>query len=125
MCQNPVAHILSFPDLIGESREMAKDYYIYILASKRNRTLYIGVTSDLIKRVWEHKNKIVESFTQKYNINRLVYYEQCQDAENAIRREKRLKKYNRTWKLDLIEEFNPEWKDLYNDITGSPGQAGG
>ncbi|MEF9426040.1 MAG: GIY-YIG nuclease family protein [Candidatus Mariimomonas ferrooxydans] len=103
---------------------MEKDYYVYILASKRNGTLYIGITSDLIKRVWEHKNKVVEGFTQKYNVDKLVYYEQYQDAENAIRREKRLKKYNRKWKLDLIEKFNPNWKDLYDDISGLSDQVG-
>jgi putative endonuclease len=102
---------------------MGKDYYVYILASKRNGTLYIGITSDLIKRVWEHKNKLVEGFTQKYNVDKLVYYEQYQDAENAIRREKRLKKYNRKWKLDLVEKFNPNWKDLYYDISGLSDQA--
>ena len=115
---------MSFPDLIGESREMAKDYYVYILASKRNGTLYIGVTSNLIKRVWEHKNKIVEGFSEKYNINKLVYYEQCQDVENAIRWEKRLKKYNRKWKLDLIEKSNPNWNDLYDEISGLSDQVG-
>jgi putative endonuclease len=103
---------------------MEKDYYVYILASKRNGTLYIGITSDLIKRVWEHKNKVVEGFTQKYNVDKLVYYEQYQDAENAIRREKRLKKYSRKWKLDLIEKFNPNWKDLYDDISGLSDQVG-
>jgi putative endonuclease len=102
---------------------MEKDYYVYILASKRNGTLYIGITSDLIKRAWEHKNKVVEGFTQKYNVDKLVYYEQYKDAENAIRRGKRLKKYNRKWKLDLIEKFNPNWKDLYDDISGLSDQA--
>jgi len=92
--------------------------------------LYIGVTSNLIKRVWEHKNKLAEGFTKKYSVNQLVYYEQYQDAENAIKREKRLKDYNRKWKLELIEKLNPDWKDLYEEIlTGfpsqSPGQAGG
>jgi putative endonuclease len=81
--------------MIGESREMEKDYYVYILASNRNGTLYIGITSDLLKRVWEHKNKVVKGFTQKHSVDKLVYYEQYQDAKNAIRREKRQKKYNR------------------------------
>ena len=104
---------------------MEKDYYVYILASKRNGTLYIGITSDLIKRVWEHKNKFVDGFTKRYNINKLVYYEQYSDPENAIKREKRLKKYNRKWKLNLIEEVNPDWKDLYEEITtGLPEQVG-
>ncbi|MBE0428029.1 MAG: GIY-YIG nuclease family protein [Nitrospirae bacterium] len=103
---------------------MQKSFYVYILASKRNGTLYTGVTSDLIKRVWEHKKKLAEGFTEKYCIDKLVYYEQFQDAEYAIKREKRLKKYNRKWKLDLIEKSNPEWKDLYEElISGFPGQA--
>jgi len=110
--------------LIGESRDMGKDYYVYILASKRNGTLYIGVTSNLIKRVWEHKNKGVKGFTGQYDVDKLVFYEQYRDPVNAIRREKRLKKYNRKWKLDLIEKFNQQWKDLYDEIPGLSGQAG-
>ena len=83
---------------------MDKNYYVYILASRRNGTLYIGVTSDLIKRTWEHKNKAVEGFTKRYGVDNLVYFEQFNDSENAIKREKRLKKYNRKWKLELIEK---------------------
>ena len=94
-----------------------KYYYVYILASQRNGTLYIGIPSNLIKRVWEHKNKFVDGFTKKYNINKLVYYEQYSDPENAIKREKGLKKYNRKWKLTLIEKANPQWKDLYEEVT--------
>lgn len=102
---------------------MAKEFYVYILASRRNGTLYIGVTSDLIRRVWQHKNKFAQGFTKKYNVDKLVYFEQCSDAENAICREKRLKKYNRKWKLDLIEKMNPEWIDLYEGLlSGLPGQ---
>jgi len=104
---------------------MGKNFYVYILASQRNGTLYIGVTSDLIKRIWEHKNKLAEGFTKQYDVNRLVYYEHLLDAENAIKREKRLKKYNRKWKTDLIEKANPDWKDLYEDlISGFPDQVG-
>ena len=88
-------------------------YYIYILANKRNGTLYIGVTSNLVKRVYEHKNNIIEGFTKKYNIQKLVYYEITDDIESAIRREKQLKKWNRKWKINLIENSNPEWRDLY------------
>ena len=88
-------------------------YYIYILANKRNGTLYIGVTSNLVKRVYEHKNNIIEGFTKKYNIHKLVYYETTNDIESAIRREKQLKKWNRKWKTNLIENSNPEWIDLY------------
>ena len=93
-----------------------KDYYVYILASQQNTALYVGVTSDLVKRVWEHKNKIVEGFTQKYNVTRLVYYECYDDPADAILREKRLKKWNRQWKNELIEKKNPAWKDLYEEI---------
>ena len=101
---------------------MNKDYFIYILASQRNGTLYIGITSDLIKRVWQHKEKLADGFTKKYNVNRLVYFEQFRDPESAIRREKRLKKYTRQWKINIIEKENPEWKDLYETlVSGYPG----
>ena len=104
---------------------MEKSYYVYILASRRNGTLYIGVTSELIKRIWEHKNKLVQGFTEKYDVDKLVYYEQFNDAEYAIRREKRLKKYNRKWKTDIIEKLNPDWKDLYEElISGFPDRVG-
>jgi putative endonuclease len=90
-----------------------KYYYVYILASKYKGTLYIGVTSNLPKRVSEHKNDLVEGFTKKYQVHRLVYYEVHEDAYEAIRREKQLKKWNRQWKINLIEEKNPDWNDLY------------
>ncbi len=93
-----------------------KNYYIYILASERNGTLFIGVTSDLIKRVYNDKNKLVEGFTTKYNIDKLIYYEITENIESAIRREKQLKKWNRNWKLELIEKSNPDWKDLYFEL---------
>ena len=89
---------------------------VYILASKKNGTLYIGVTSDLIKRIWQHKNKVVSGFTEDYQVNSLVYFEQLDDMENAITREKVLKKWNRAWKIRLIEKTNPNWLDLYYDI---------
>ncbi len=89
---------------------------LYILASKPNGTLYIGVTSNLIKRVWEHKNNRVEGFTQKYGVHQLVYFEFHGDMASAITREKRLKKWNRSWKMHLIEEQNPDWKDLYDGL---------
>jgi putative endonuclease len=82
-------------------------YYVYILTSKPYGTLYIGVTNDLVRRVWEHKNDFVEGFTKKYGVHRLVYYEQCGDVESAITREKQMKKWNRRWKLELIEKMNP------------------
>ena len=93
-----------------------KFYFIYILASKRNGTLYIGVTSNLPKRVWEHKNNLVEGFTKKYNVHNLVYFEQTENAQSAFLREKQLKKWKREWKIELIEKDNPEWKDLYEKI---------
>jgi putative endonuclease len=89
------------------------NYYVYILASKRNGTLYIGITSDLKKRIFEHKNDLIEGFTKKYGVHDLVYYEQTNDVKSAIEREKALKKWKRSWKLALIEGENPDWKDLY------------
>lgn len=91
---------------------------VYILASKRNGTLYTGVTSDLIKRVWQHKNKQAEGFTRKYNVSMLVWYEQHETMESAITREKQIKEWRREWKLELIEKKNPDWQDLYSDILG-------
>ena len=95
---------------------MDKQFYLYILASKRNGTLYIGVTSDLVKRIWKNKNKLVEGFTEKYNVNKLVYYEAHSDAESAITQERQMKKWRRAWKMRLIEGRNPEWRDLFSDI---------
>ncbi|MCK4788829.1 MAG: GIY-YIG nuclease family protein [Desulfobacteraceae bacterium] len=95
---------------------MEKQFYVYMLASKRNGTLYLGVTSDIVKRVWQHKNGLAEGFTRKYGIKYLVYYEIHEDAENAIKRERQLKKWRRPWKLELLEEKNSEWRDLYVDI---------
>ncbi|UCD55040.1 MAG: GIY-YIG nuclease family protein [Candidatus Omnitrophota bacterium] len=91
-------------------------YYVYILASKRNGTLYIGMTNDLIKRVYEHKNNLVEGFTKKYHVHKLVYYEQTNDVYSAITREKQMKKWNRAWKIELIEKNNPNWEDLYDSL---------
>lgn len=93
-----------------------KTYYVYIMASKRNGTLYIGVTNDIFRRVYEHKNNLINGFTNKYGVHKLVYYEQFGEIELAIQREKRLKKWNRKWKLELIEKENPDWKDLYNEL---------
>ena len=94
-----------------------RHYWVYILASRIGGTLYIGVTNDLIRRIFEHRSKAVEGFTAKYDLSRLVYFEQYDDVENAIRREKRLKKWNRTWKIQLIEKTNPNWVDLYPSIA--------
>lgn len=89
---------------------------VYILASKRNGTHYIGVTSDLIKRVWEHKNDLVDGFTKKYGVHQLMYFEMHEDMASAIQREKQLKKWNRNWKIQLIEKENPEWAGLYESL---------
>jgi putative endonuclease len=93
-----------------------KYYYVYILSNKYNNVLYVGITNDLIRRVYEHKNKLVEGFTEKYNVDKLVYYELFNDPINAITREKQLKGYSRKKKVELINSFNPEWKDLYESL---------
>ncbi|MGH8293048.1 MAG: GIY-YIG nuclease family protein [Gammaproteobacteria bacterium] len=95
---------------------MDRQSAVYILASKRNGTLYIGVTSDLHKRVWEHKQGLVEGFTKRYHVYDLVLYELYDDMATAIAREKQLKKWNRAWKLRVIEQSNPGWKDLWTEI---------
>src|SRR5687768_16782868 len=89
---------------------------VYILASRWNGTLYVGVTSDLVKRVWEHRNDVVPGFTSKYRIHDLVWYEQHPAMESAIAREKAIKEWKRAWKIELIEHANPRWQDLYPDI---------
>ncbi len=94
----------------------SKDYCIYIMTNKNNSVLYIGVTNNLKRRVWEHKNNIGSSFVKKYKINKLVYFEVFSDISQAIIREKRLKKWNRDWKIKLIESKNPNWSDLYYQI---------
>jgi len=96
---------------------MSKEPAVYILAGKRNGTLYIGVTSDLVKRVWQHKNNMVEGFTKRYGVHQLVWYELHDNMESAIEREKRLKNWKRAWKLKLIEGVNPDWEDLYHRIV--------
>ena len=95
---------------------MQKQGFVYILFSKPNGTLYVGVTSDLVKRIYEHKQKIVKGFTQKYNVDRLGYYEICESMESAIMREKQLKAGKRQTKIDLIQKQNPQWKDLYETL---------
>ena len=93
-----------------------KYYYVYILTSKPRGTLYIGITNDIVRRVSEHREGLVVGFTKKYNVHKLVYYQQCEDIESAIQREKQLKAWHRAWKIRLIEETNPTWKDLYETI---------
>jgi putative endonuclease len=95
---------------------MKTDSYVYILTNEYNKVFYIGVTSNLIKRIWEHKNKITEGFTSKYNLHKLVYYEATCDIGSAIFREKQLKRWHRQWKINLIKEFNPTFEDLYYKI---------
>jgi putative endonuclease len=92
------------------------NFCVYILASRRNGTLYIGVTSDLVKRIAEHKNDLCEGFTKEYGVKDLVYYERHETAEHAITREKQMKEWKRQWKIELIEKMNPEWHDLYEGI---------
>ena len=100
------------------SRElfMDKQPYVYILASRKNGTLYVGVTSNLIKRVWEHKHDFIEGFTKRYQVHQLVWYEKHETLESAIRREKAIKEWKRKWKLEMIEKTNPKWEDVYNEI---------
>jgi putative endonuclease len=95
---------------------MAKQPCVYLMASRRNGTLYVGVTSDLMKRVWEHKNNLVEGFTKRYGIHLLVWYELHPTMESAIQREKAMKEWKRSWKLEMIVKNNPEWLDLYPDL---------
>ncbi len=94
-----------------------KTYYVYIMASKKNGTLYIGVTNDLIRRVYEHKNDFIPGFTKKYAIHSLVYFEDTGEIGAAIHREKQLKEWDRKWKIALIESTNPDWKDLWEEIA--------
>ena len=95
---------------------MPKAYYVYILASRRNGTLYIGVTNDLARRAWEHRESVVPGFTKTYGVKMLVYFETFDDVEQAIRREKRLKKHKREWKMNLIQQTNVLWDDLYDQL---------
>jgi len=96
-----------------------KQFYVYLLASHKNGTIYVGVTSDLTGRVWQHKNKVTEGFTSKHDVTNLVWFELHESAESAIVREKQIKKWNRMWKTRLIEAANPDWLDLYGDIVGT------
>jgi putative endonuclease len=91
-------------------------YFVYILASAKNGTLYIGVTNNLVRRIYEHKNNLTKGFTERYSVDKLVHFEQFDDIHNAIQREKCLKKWNRAWKIRLIERTNPGWHDLYDSI---------
>ena len=94
-----------------------KQFFVYILASERNGTLYIGMTSNLVQRIWQHREKVVDGFTERYGVVRLVWFAEFGSAEAAIVREKQLKKWNRAWKMRLIEKENPTWRDLYDSIA--------
>ncbi|MDQ5987586.1 MAG: hypothetical protein CSYNP_03331 [Syntrophus sp. SKADARSKE-3] len=97
---------------------MTKTFFVYILCNKKNGTVYTGVTSDLVRRIYEHRNNFVDGFSKKYELHNLVWYELHETANSAIRREKQIKKWERKWKLELIEKDNPDWKDLYDEICG-------
>jgi putative endonuclease len=92
--------------------EKNRQYYVYVLTNRSNKVIYIGVTNNLERRMFEHKNKLVEGFTKRYNLTKLVYYEVTEDVESAIKREKQLKNWHRDWKISLVNQFNPEWEDL-------------
>jgi len=98
-----------------------KQFYVYIMVSRRNGTLYTGLTSNLIKRVYQHKNGLAEGFTKKFGVHFLIWYEIHQTADTAFMREKQIKKWNRSWTLELIEKDNPEWLDLYSGLVNEPG----
>ncbi len=118
--------VFVMPDLIRHPANTIKmkSYYVYILGSRRNGTLYVGVTNNLLRRVGEHKSGLVEGFTKKYGVKNLFYFEETADINAAISREKQLKKWHRKWKLELIEHMNPEWKDLYFEFLDSGSEAG-
>jgi putative endonuclease len=100
---------------------MEKDFYVYMMASQRNGTIYKGMTSNLIKRIWEHREAEGSKFTSAHNVKKLVWYLHCENWENAVKWEKKLRWYKRQWKINLIEEKNPNWKDLWNEINGLQG----
>ena len=111
------------PGLVPGSRGrntqcMLKSYYVYILASERNGTLYVGVTNDLVRRIYEHKTGMSDGFTKKYGVDQLVWFDETLDATAAIQREKTIKRWPRAYKLNVIEEMNPQWRDLYDDLVG-------
>ena len=108
-------HVVSRND--GSGTEMNKQPAVYILASKKNGTLYVGVTSNLVKRIWEHKNNLTEGFTKRYGVHHLVWYEISESMDSAIQREKRIKGWKRSWKVDLVEKTNPTGMDLYHTIV--------
>ncbi len=92
-------------------------FFVYILANRRNGTLYIGMTDDLVKRIWQHRNDIIPGFTQRYDVKILVWYERHESRKSAFARERQMKKWNRAWKLELIEKTNPDWRDLWDELN--------
>jgi putative endonuclease len=100
------------------SGELRKRFYVYILASRPRGVLYVGVTSALVARAWQHREGVIRGFTKRYFVRRLVWFEEHPDASSAIRREKQLKHWRRDWKIALVEKENPDWRDLYEDVTG-------
>jgi putative endonuclease len=118
MSKSPIrTSLVVIPAKAGIQMKMHKNPCVYMLASRRNGTLYVGVTSNLPKRIWEHKNDVVEGFTRRYGVHTLVWCELHATMESAIEREKAIKEWKRRWKLDLIERVNPDWRDLYDDIA--------
>jgi len=101
-----------------------KNYYVYILTNQENSVLYIGITNDLVRRLYEHKEHLIQGFTDNYNCVKLVYYETCSDVNSAIAREKQLKNWHRQWKINLIEQDNPHWKDLTQDFEDPETSSG-
>jgi putative endonuclease len=111
------AAVLCFLLSLRWSGERGMAFFVYILANKRNGTLYIGMTDDLVKRVWQHRNDLLPGFTQKYQVKMLVWYERHESRESAFARERQMKKWNRAWKLELIEQSNPDWRDLWDELN--------
>jgi putative endonuclease len=105
------------PAKAGTHQAASAVFYVYLLSSQPHGTVYVGKTTDLLKRVWEHKNKVVSSFTAKYGVDRLVWFEVHESLEAAFRREKQIKSWKRTWKIQLIEKDNPDWVDLYGSLS--------
>jgi putative endonuclease len=104
------------PAKAGIQESLEETSYRLHFSQQKNGTLYVGVTSDLVKRVWEHKNNFVEGFTKKYSVHQLVWYEWHDNIESAVKRERQIKEWKRNWKLELIEQLNPNWHDLYDDL---------
>jgi putative endonuclease len=123
-CERPPLVIPGLSRNPKEAKAVMKRGFVYIMASRRNGTLYVGVTSDLIKRVYEHKSDIMDGFTKKYGVHALVYFEDCGDIETAIAREKQIKGWRRAYKTNVINKHNPQWDDLYPQILGMDSGTG-